>query len=109
MHAPAVQVAGGVQSPHESVPPQPSAVHPQETPAKSQVVCKELLRVEHKPRINRTTGRKRILRAARTGMHEHDPLMHVLGDVQLPHESVPPQPSSVEPHVTPAASQVVCT
>ena len=35
--------------------------------------------------------------------------MHVLGDVQPPHESVPPQPSGVEPHTTPAAAQVVCT
>ena len=44
-----------------------------------------------------------------TGVHLQVPSMHVSGEAQPPHESVPPQPSSKDPHVTPAASHVVCT
>ncbi len=51
--------------------------------------------------------RKVIIR--RTGMHVHVPWMHVLGAVQVPHESVLPQPSDRSPHVTFCAEQVVCT
>ena len=84
VHVPWVHVVGAGQSPHDSVPPQPSTSGPHVTLAAAQVVCKQMQTVSDHTTETPSMVFKVGMVVGRTGVHVHVPWVHVLGAEQVP-------------------------